>query len=53
MTIPDSNSISIPNNPDIDIVSDSSEQQHVPRKVAVLNRRTSKFVLVRLSLMEK
>lgn len=44
MTIFDSNSVSIPNNPDIEIVSDSSEQQHVPRKVAVLNRRTSKYV---------
>jgi hypothetical protein len=42
VTIPDSNSISIPTNPDIATVPESTEQQHVPRKVAVLHRRTSK-----------
>ncbi len=44
VTIPDSNSISIPTNLNIERVPDSSEQQHIPRKVAVLHRRTSKFV---------
>lgn len=53
MTILDSNSISIPTNPDIEIVSDSSEQQHVPRKVAVLNRRAAKFVLFFFFRIEK
>jgi hypothetical protein len=42
ITIFDSNSITIPNNPDIESVPDSNEPQHVPRKLAVLNRRTSK-----------
>lgn len=53
MTILDSNSISIPNNPDIEIVSDSNEQQHVPRKVAVLNRRAAKFVDFVFEINEK
>ncbi len=44
ITIFDSNSITIPNNPDIESVPDSNEPQHVPRKLAVLNRRTSKYV---------
>jgi len=44
VTISDSNSITIPTNPDLEPVSDSNEQQHIPRKLAVLNRRTSKFV---------
>lgn len=39
MTIPDSNSISLPN---FDSVADANEQQHIPRKLALLNRRTSK-----------
>jgi hypothetical protein len=46
VTLPDSNSISIPTNPDITTVTDSNEQlQHVSRKVALLNRRPSKFVI--------
>ncbi|CAF0797647.1 unnamed protein product [Adineta steineri] len=44
VTILNSNSISIPTNPDITTMTDSNEQQqqHIPRKVAVLNRRTPK-----------
>jgi len=42
VTIPDLNSITIPTNPNIATVPASTEQQHVPRKVAELNRRTSK-----------
>ncbi|CAF0734863.1 unnamed protein product [Rotaria sp. Silwood1] len=42
ITIPDSNSISISTNPDMTTVTDSNDQQHIPRKVALLNRRSSK-----------
>jgi hypothetical protein len=46
VTILDSHPISIPTNPDIETVVDSGEQQqHIPRKVALLNGRRSKFVI--------
>ncbi len=46
VTIFDSNSITIPAKPDIVTVPDSSEQQqHIPRKVALLNGRRTKFVI--------
>lgn len=45
MTIPEPNSISLPNHADFERVTDQNEQQHVPRKLAVLNRRTSRFVV--------
>ncbi|UJR33786.1 hypothetical protein I4U23_021212 [Adineta vaga] len=44
VTIPDSNSVTIPTAPNLVPVSDSQDhQQHIPRKVALLNRRTPKI----------
>ncbi|CAF3925315.1 unnamed protein product [Rotaria magnacalcarata] len=42
VTIADSNSISISTNPDLETIADPNEQQHISRKVALLNRRISK-----------
>ncbi|CAM4856037.1 unnamed protein product [Rotaria socialis] len=42
VTIADSNSISISTNPDLATIADPNEQQHISRKVALLNRRISK-----------
>ncbi|CAF4435667.1 unnamed protein product, partial [Rotaria sp. Silwood2] len=40
ITISDSNSISISTNPDMATVTDSNEQPHISRKIALLNRRS-------------
>lgn len=43
--ITDSSSISISTNPELATLTNSNEQQHVSRKVALLHRRTTKFVM--------
>ena len=47
VTLSGGNSISIPSHPDVPLMSDSIEThpQHIPRKVALLNRRSAKYVI--------